>query len=56
MDQRLSTPYPFLQGKSLRKDLARIESDPIAIMADSLRRHGVADAVIEETVAEATKG
>ena len=32
MDQRLSTPYPFLQGKSLRKDLARIESDPIAIM------------------------
>jgi uncharacterized DUF497 family protein len=46
----------FYIGQSLRKDLARIEGDPVAIMADSLRRHGVADAVIEEAVAEATKG
>jgi predicted DNA binding CopG/RHH family protein len=46
----------FYIGQSLRKDLARIEGDPVAIMADSLRRHGVADSVIEEAVAEATKG
>ena len=46
----------FYIGQSLRKDLARIEGDPVAIMADSLRRHGVAAAVIEEAVAEATKG
>src|SRR5580704_419107 len=46
----------FYIGQSLRKDLARIEGDPVAIMADSLRRHGVADAVIEDAVAEATKG
>jgi len=46
----------FYIGQALRKDLARIEGDPGAIMADSLRRHGVADTVIEEAVAEATKG
>jgi hypothetical protein len=46
----------FYIGQSLRKDLARIDGDPVAIMADSLRRHGVPDAVIEEAVAEATKG
>ena len=44
----------FYIGQSLRKDLARIEGDPVAIMADSLHRHGVADAVIEDAVAEAT--
>ncbi|MGH9743740.1 MAG: hypothetical protein ACRD51_15455 [Candidatus Acidiferrum sp.] len=41
-------------GQSLRKDLARIEGDPVSIMADSLRRRGVADAVIEDALAEAT--
>jgi hypothetical protein len=43
----------FYIGQSLRKDLARKESGPVAIMAESLRRHGVSDAVIEEAVAEA---
>lgn len=44
----------FYIGQSLRKDLARMDGDPVAIMAESLRRHGVADAVIEEALAEAT--
>ena len=39
----------FYIGQSLRKDLARKESGPVAIMAESLRRHGVS----EEAVAEA---
>jgi hypothetical protein len=43
----------FYVGQSLRKDLARRETSPIAIMAESLRRHGVADTVIEEALAEA---
>ena len=43
----------FYIGQSLRKDLARMENDPITIMADSLRRHGVSNAVIEEALAEA---
>ena len=43
----------FYISQSLRKDLSRMESGPVAIMADSLRRRGVADAVIEEAVAEA---
>ena len=43
----------FYIGQSLRKDLARRETGPVAIMAESLRRHGVSDAVIEEAVAEA---
>jgi hypothetical protein len=41
-------------GQSLRKDLARLEGDPVSIMASSLRRRGVADALIEEALAEAT--
>jgi hypothetical protein len=44
----------FYIGQSLRKDLARIDADPVALMAESLRRHGVADAVIDDAVAEAT--
>ena len=44
----------FYIGQSLRKDLARMEGDPVAIMADSLRRRGVADAVIDDALAEAT--
>ena len=43
----------FYIGQSLRKDLARRESGPVALMAESLRRHGVSDAVIEEALAEA---
>lgn len=45
----------FYIGQSLRKDLSRMEMEdsPLAAMADSLRRHGVADAVIEQAVAEA---
>ena len=43
----------FYIGQSLRKDLARRETGPVAIMAESLRRHGVSDTVIEEALAEA---
>ena len=43
----------FYIGQSLRKDLARRESGPVAIMAESLRRRGVSATVIEEAVAEA---
>ena len=41
-------------GQSLRKDLARLERDPVSVMADSLRRRDVADALMEEARAEAT--
>ena len=40
-------------GQGLRQDLARLESDPLHNLIDSLRRHGVSDAVIAEAVAEA---
>ena len=43
----------FYIGQSLRRDLARRDSGPVEIMADSLRRHGVSKRVIEEAVAEA---
>jgi len=43
----------FYIGQALRKDLARRDTGPVGIMAESLRRHGVSDAVIERALAEA---
>jgi hypothetical protein len=43
----------FYIGQSLRKDLARRESGPVALMAESLRRRGVSNALIEEALADA---
>ena len=43
----------FYIGQALRKDLARRDTGPVGIMAESLRRHGVSDAVIEQALAEA---
>ena len=53
MTAALFTEETDVHASALRKDLSRMEGGPLAVMADSLRRHGVADAVIEEAVAEA---
>jgi hypothetical protein len=39
-------------GQGLRKDLARLESDPLKMVLDGLRRHGVDENLIAEVVAE----
>jgi hypothetical protein len=39
-------------GKGLRADLARLESDPVLQLVESLRRRGVAEEVIAEAVAD----
>jgi predicted DNA binding CopG/RHH family protein len=39
-------------GQGLRKDLARLENDQVKLVVESLRRHGVADQVIAEAIAE----
>ena len=41
-------------GRGLRVDLARLQADPIPQLVESLRRHGVAEAVIAEAVADVT--
>jgi hypothetical protein len=41
-------------GRGLRVDLARLQSDPIPQLVESLRRRGVAEAVIAEAVADVT--
>ncbi len=40
-------------GQGLRKDQARMENSPVQILAESLRRHGIADQVISAALAEA---
>jgi hypothetical protein len=39
-------------GQGLRKDLVRLESDPLKLVLDGLRRHGVDESLIAEVVAE----
>jgi predicted DNA binding CopG/RHH family protein len=39
-------------GQGLRKDLARLETDQVKLVVESLRRHGVDDQVIAEAIAE----
>jgi hypothetical protein len=43
-------------GQGLRKDLARLERPELMGIEESLRRHGVTDAVIAAVLAEATSG
>jgi hypothetical protein len=40
-------------GQGLRKDLARLESDQMKVVAESLRRHGIGEDVIAEALAAA---
>jgi hypothetical protein len=40
-------------GEGLRRDLARLEKDSTAALAESLRRRGVEERVIQEAMAEA---
>lgn len=40
-------------GQGLRKDLARLEKDPLTRVSESLRRRGVADEIIAEAVRSA---
>lgn len=40
-------------GQGLRRDLARPDIDQMHVLMDSLRRHGVDEALIAEAIAEA---
>jgi len=40
-------------GQGLRKDQARMENSPVQLLAESLRKHGIADQVISAALAEA---
>ncbi len=40
-------------GQGLRKDQARLENSQFQALADSLRKHGIADHVISAAIAEA---
>lgn len=40
-------------GQGLRKDLARLENSPLESLTESLRKHGVKDAVISQILADA---
>ena len=39
-------------GEGLRRDLARLENSQVQALAESLRKHGLADEVISEVMAE----
>jgi metal-responsive CopG/Arc/MetJ family transcriptional regulator len=40
-------------GQGLRKDQARMENSAVQVIAESLRKHGIADQVISAAIAEA---
>jgi hypothetical protein len=40
-------------GQGLRKDQARMENSQVQVIAESLRKHGIADQVISAAIAEA---
>ncbi len=40
-------------GQGLRKDQARLENSQVQLLAESLRKHGIADQVISAAIAEA---
>jgi len=50
------TGYQFLirayVGEGLRKDLEKLDNDSVAAFAESLKRHGVSDSVIQEALAD----
>ena len=39
-------------GQGLRPDLERLDGDTVSIFIESLKRHGVSDAVIREALSE----
>jgi hypothetical protein len=39
-------------GQGLRADLERLEQDPVTALVESLKRHGVSEAVLQEALAE----
>ena len=39
-------------GQGLRVDLEQLEKDPVTALVESLKRHGVSEAVIQEALAE----
>lgn len=42
-------------GEGLRRDEATLAQPELQVLRESLRRHGIADAVIEEVVAETVR-
>jgi len=40
-------------GQGLRKDQARMENSQVQMLAESLRKHGIADGIISAAIAEA---
>lgn len=40
-------------GQGLRKDQARLENSQVQVIAETLRKHGIADQVISAAIAEA---
>ena len=50
---------PFLRayvGQGLRADLERLDSDALASLVESLKRHGVSEDTISEALRETTYG
>ena len=46
---------PLIQayvGQGLRADLEQLEKDPVTALVESLKRHGVSEAVLQEALAE----
>ena len=39
-------------GQGLRADLERLEQDPMTVLVESLKRHGVSEEVLQEALAE----
>lgn len=42
-------------GQGLRADLERLEEDPLTRVAESLKRQGVSDEVVDRALAEASR-
>ena len=42
-------------GQALREDLEQLEEDPVAVLVESLKRHGVSETVIEEALTKAAR-
>ena len=42
-------------GQGLRKDQARLENSQVQVIAESLRKHGIAEGVISAAIADAQR-
>ena len=42
-------------GQGLRVDLERLDADPVSALVDSLKRHGVSEAIIREALTDAAQ-